>query len=160
LSDVVVVDSRFGGPQGVKRLIRSIHRPVYVVGPSAEKTAAERVLLLFDNTPESREALFLAAYLAERWGVGLIILPQATGPRDAESPDVYVRRYLAMHELDAVYAAPASDAGDAARLAAEHACGLIVAGGYGRGRNGGNDRRSELLDDLATHWAQALIVCP
>ncbi len=55
---------------GVRSLIRNCPRPLLaVLSPSEMKHG----LLAFDGSPKATEALYLAAYLAEKWGIELLL---------------------------------------------------------------------------------------
>ena len=94
----------------------------------------ESVLLAYDGSPKSREALFIATYLAARWpGLALVVLivnedEKAAGQllKDAET-------YLETHAVQATYLREKNDdAGKAIIKTAEvQSSNLIMMGGYG-----------------------------
>ncbi|HET9589013.1 MAG TPA: universal stress protein, partial [Anaerolineales bacterium] len=57
----------------------------------------------FDGTDRSKEALFVAAYLAEMWKTQLIVFTALDGTRVKADVQEYVRRYLDIHEVEAEY---------------------------------------------------------
>ncbi len=81
-------------------LSRSV-RPVLVVPWKA--TQLERALLAFDGSPKAKEALFVAAYLAERWKTELTVLMLRDNPKSSPADLAYARDYLELHEIEAEY---------------------------------------------------------
>ncbi|MGE5249387.1 MAG: universal stress protein [Bacteroidota bacterium] len=84
-----------------RALIANSSRPLLVV--PGKPTEFERALLVYDGSPQAQEALFVAAYLAEIWKTGLVLLTTLddAGAR-TESQD-YIRRYLEIHEVEAEF---------------------------------------------------------
>lgn len=105
LYDLIVVDRAFGqadtqaGPSlHLLDLIAACHRPVLVAGPANESVATWRVLMVVDESPQSQEALFVAAYLGEKWKVNLSMVLLGRG-RALQAALEHARDYLDMHEL-------------------------------------------------------------
>jgi len=136
INDLVVLDRHFNQTTpdepaptaAVRRLIVAAHRPLYVVGETAEPTP-RRALLVHDSRRAFDEALFIAAYLAEQWKIELCVLPISNG-RNTQATVVRIDDYLQLHEINATFLPP-SRPGD--RLpaaivdaAAEHDCDLIL----------------------------------
>lgn len=80
-------------------LLRS-SRPV--LGVPAKAGEFQRALLAYDGSDQAKEALFVAAYLAEMWETKLVIYTALDKSVDA-SVQEYVRRYLDIHEVEADY---------------------------------------------------------
>ena len=139
LSDLVVVNlAHAPAPQALARLssgfhtiIQSCPRPVLAV--PQPWTKIERVLLAFDGSPKAREALFIAAYLGEAWGVALTVLTVHEAGQATEEAVQHARDYLELHELKAIYVERQAEPVATAVLLAteEHQSDLIVMGGYG-----------------------------
>jgi nucleotide-binding universal stress UspA family protein len=94
----------------------------------------ETALLAFDGSAKSREALFVATYLAARWAsLSLVVL--TAGQEDAEATLATARLYIEEHGVPATYLIDKTrPAGDAILHATrEHAATLIIMGSYGRG---------------------------
>jgi nucleotide-binding universal stress UspA family protein len=114
---------------GSRNVIYGSCRPVLTVpGPAAR---LERVLLAYDGSPKAQEGLYVAAYLAGRWGVWLVVTTiietEADTGKLAEA-----RRYLASHEVTATYVPGQGDVTEAIlRIATQQASDLIIIGGYG-----------------------------
>jgi nucleotide-binding universal stress UspA family protein len=108
LTDLVVMSSA-RPPQpglaslgsGLRAILWKCARPVLTVaGPVSH---FQHALLLYDGSPKAREALFVAAYLAERRLTALRVLALLDGARVSESVLDYPRAYLEMHEINADY---------------------------------------------------------
>jgi len=123
--------SRLGS--GLRTITRQCVRPVLAVPGTT--TALERVLLAYDGSRKANEALFVATYLAERWGSQLTVLTVVEPDRTALEENDYVRAYLELHEVQATFLirpkaeAPVSEI--ILQTAEEQASDLIVMGGYG-----------------------------
>jgi nucleotide-binding universal stress UspA family protein len=77
------------------------------------------------------EALFLAAYLAERWELPLAVINVAENEAAARPALLTARRYLEAHQVQASYIAASGAPGNAIREAcAANLCDLIIMGGY------------------------------
>ena len=112
----------------LQRLLRRSPRPVLVV--TKPVFCIERALLVWENGSSSGEALFAAAYLAERQGVALVVLSEEEGNGPSLS---YVRRYLEMHEIEATFIRGAELSAEAiVDAAADHEADLVVIGPFQR----------------------------
>ncbi|MBL8056445.1 MAG: universal stress protein, partial [Anaerolineales bacterium] len=114
---------------GFRALVRRCPRPLLAVpGPAA---AIQRPLLAFDGSPKSKEALFVAAYLAGEWRTPLTVV---TVKENGSTDDAlrFARQYLEFHEVPADFREAAGPVPAAIlRTAAESANDLILMGGYG-----------------------------
>lgn len=134
--DLVVIDRALigGAPADeasvwLTGLVAACARPVLITGSSGSTIQTDRIFLRLINEPQAREALFLAAYLAESWGATLVVHPTAEAAERAQTvatlPD-----YLEMHELPYELLPPGRrlDQGPAelAREIAAQGCGLGV----------------------------------
>jgi len=140
LADVVILNVAYPpAPQplarlssGLRTLIQHCARPILAVpGVTAP---FERILLAYDDSPKAKEALFVAAYLAEHWKLPLVALTMLeAGQVTAEAID-HARAYLEWHEITTEYLVREGDVAAEVMLAiaAERGCNLLVLGGYGR----------------------------
>jgi nucleotide-binding universal stress UspA family protein len=139
-------------------LIRQSPRPVLI---STDPPAPlDNVLLAYDGGQKSKEALFAAAYMAERWGVSLtvVLAPEAGIVEDTDVD--HARRYLEMHEVEAAYVVCGADPiGLILDTATEKAVQLIIAGGYSE-RRFGRLGPGDVVNRLITAWQGALLICP
>jgi nucleotide-binding universal stress UspA family protein len=117
-------------------------------------------LLAYDGGNKGKEALFAAAYMAERWGAALTVVIALESGTVGQAAVDHAHSYLEMHEVEAAYRVKeAAPAGFILHTAAEQQAQLIVAGGYGHrrfGRRGIGDVVSQLLRD----WRGSVLVCP
>lgn len=139
LNDLVVLNVAFPpAPKllarlgsGLRTIIRRCPRPVLAV-PQATP-GAERVVLAFDGSPKAREALFVAAYMAETRKTPLFVVTVKQNGLAATEAVAHARAYLEMHEVEAEFMV--RDGGTVAEAVlaavAEHDANLIALGGYG-----------------------------
>jgi nucleotide-binding universal stress UspA family protein len=116
---------------GLRAIIQQSARPILAV--PGEAAPFERMLLAYDDSPKAKEALFVAAYLAERWKLPLVVLTVLEAGQAAEALD-RARAYLEWHEVEADYVTREGNVTAEVMLdvAAERACNLLILGGYGR----------------------------
>jgi nucleotide-binding universal stress UspA family protein len=117
---------------GIHQLIRASIRPVLAV--PHERQQLERMLIAYDGSPKSQEALYLATYLAARWHSVMTVVTVADHLPQAEDVLDKARHYLEAFQIQADYRVEAGPcAATLVRVADEQQCDLIVMGGYGRG---------------------------
>lgn len=164
LTDLVVLDRAWlldpTGTLSAKAvaLLTALKRPVLIMPASTEPF--QRLLLAYDGRPRAEEALFITAYLGERWGFSPVVVTVAeSGRTQAETLD-RARRYLEMHEVAGTFVT-ASGPVVAAILATavEHNADCIIIGGHGspkkKNRAPGQTTRRLLLE-----WERPLFICP
>lgn len=115
---------------GFRTLIRRCPRPILAV--PAEPSRLQNVLLAYDGSPKAQEALFISAYLGGRCQSRLFVI--TVGQKIFSSTTILegVREYLESYAIQAFYIE--KDGGVAESILAsaeEHACDLILMGGYG-----------------------------
>lgn len=116
---------------GVRKLLRCCRSPVLLT-PGAPTVDLEHLLLAYDASPKAEQALFIAAYLALRWGAKLAVVSVAERLADAEATLARARRTLEQHGVTAAEVAATGRVTDALLSASESQhSGLIVVGGYG-----------------------------
>jgi nucleotide-binding universal stress UspA family protein len=137
LTDLVILNLAHPPPSqpmgrlssGFRTIIQRCARPILAV--PGVSTPMQRALLAYDGSPKSREALFVATYLADLWKIELVVVTVVEPGQPDETP-AYAREYLDFHELQAEFV---SESGPAAQTilksAAEHNCDLMIMGGYG-----------------------------
>ncbi|MEW6401564.1 MAG: universal stress protein [Chloroflexota bacterium] len=126
-------------PAGVLSALRSPFRDIItnssrpVLAVPREARDFRRALLAYDGGLRAREALFVAAYLAEMWGTQLTVFTALQGTRVTAEVQDDVRRYLEIHEVEAEYIVSEEDEKHAPlRAAREHQADLVLMGGFGR----------------------------
>lgn len=136
--DLVVVRLRYPpGPRvwqrwrsGFRTLLRRCPRPILAVPGQATKM--ERALLAFDHTPKAREALYVSAYLAAKWGTHLTVL-SVKAPLVKGKPLDDARAYLEKLGISAAYV---QDEGNPAERITHHLqhgdYDLLLIGSYNR----------------------------
>jgi nucleotide-binding universal stress UspA family protein len=138
-ADLVVV--KLSHPPGEKRISRLssgfrmlIHRcgrPILAV-PSAA-SPLNKVLLAYDGSPKSREALFLATYFAGRWKIPLVIVT-VEGTKVSQEILQQGQSYIERRDVVPTLVAKRGEVSQAILETAEqHGCDFITIGGYGRG---------------------------
>lgn len=162
--DLVVVSlAHPPGPQaldrlssGFSQLLRRCPRPVLSVPESA--TQVERLLLAYDGSPSSQEAMFIAAYLANEWGLPLTVV---TVLEDADQSEAihHARQYLEEKNVQASYFAKEGKVGQVIQDAAkEQDCDLIIMGSYGHGPVM-EIALGSTVDEILRAFKGAVIVC-
>jgi nucleotide-binding universal stress UspA family protein len=137
LTDLIVLKLAHP-PQGVlstlkspfRTIITNSSRPLLCIPSKA--SPFQRALLAYDGSPRSKEALFVATYLAEKWKVELIVFTASEGGRIKPDIQDYVHRYLDIHEVQAEYIVTENDSMAFLKKTAEeiHA-DLVLMGGHG-----------------------------
>lgn len=111
-------------------IITKSSRPVLAVPGEAREV--KRALLAYDGSLLAKEALFVAAYLAEMWGTELTVFTALQGTNLLAETQDDVRRYLELHEVEAEYVLSEEDKRRALlRATQEHQVDLVIMGGYG-----------------------------
>ena len=106
-----------------------------LLGVPEGATDFKRALLSFDGGPLAKEALFVAAYLAEIWKTQLVVFSALDGSRVKADVQDYVRRYLDIHEVEAEYILSEQGAMEQLKNTAdEQNVDLVLMGGYGVSR--------------------------
>ena len=88
----------------------------------------DNLLLAFDGSVKSREALFVATYLAEKWHTKLMVI--TVGDNAAHSVQDNARSYLELHEIRADYIVKSGPRDIFLRIIQEYQINLVVMGSY------------------------------
>ena len=135
LSDLIVLKIAYPPSDGIASLTSNIHtiiarsaRPILAV-PS-EATPTKQTLLVFDGSPKSKEALFVATYFAEQWNTKLTIFSTLKESNLASPGQGYVRAYLELHEVQADYLIKNDSLKTMLPTIEETGADLVVMGGY------------------------------
>jgi nucleotide-binding universal stress UspA family protein len=151
LTDLIVLNVAFppepglsGLGSGLRSIIWRSARPIMTV---AEKVSPlDRALLAFDGSPKSKEALFVAAYVAEIWKTELTVMT-LTGSGNASSSTLdYARAYLDLHELEADYLAIDGTMDTFLEVSREKGINLFLMGGYS-----GTALKEVIIGSLVNH---------
>jgi nucleotide-binding universal stress UspA family protein len=84
-----------------RTILAESSRPLLAIPSKANQF--KRALLAFDGTERAKEALFVAAYLAETWKTELLVFTAVDGAKSAAEAQEHVRKYLDLHEVEAEY---------------------------------------------------------
>jgi nucleotide-binding universal stress UspA family protein len=87
-------------------------------------------LLAFDGSPKSREALFVAAYLAEQWNIELTIFIGLADENLSASTRDFAQDYLEFNEVEARFIEEKYSPETLKITAGEIGSDLIIMGGY------------------------------
>ena len=129
-----IVHPPMGGISTLRSPFRTIllnsSRPM--LGVPGKATPFERAVLAYDGSDRSKEALFVATYLAEMWKTELIVFTAVDGTRVKADTQDYVRRYLDVHEVEANYILSETGAMDSLKKTAdERGADLLLMGSHG-----------------------------
>ncbi len=115
---------------GLRDLIERCPQPVLAV--PGEPSPLNRGLLAYDGSPRAHEALMLAAYLALRDDLSLVVVTAAEHGDDLQLTIGRAQSYLEDRGIQAGYVIDRRPAHQAIMAAAaEHGSNLIIIGGYG-----------------------------
>ena len=169
LNDLIVLDRDYGrAPAGettpsaaARRILTQAFRPVLFVGVPGQPEP-HRALLVHDTRRRFDEAVFLAAYVAELWGVRLTGLPISNG-RDTAGHVARTSDYLALHEVTAAFLEPARATTTLPErivgAAKEVEADLIILPGPGGGLGSNKyPRLDETIITALRSWPQAILV--
>lgn len=110
----------------LRAIISRSPRPVLALPTGA--TDLDRAVLAFDGSAKAKEALFVAAYLAEQWKTALTVY---TGEgTNATATQETARQYLELHEIQAEYVITKASAETLKRISEERNANLVLMGGY------------------------------
>jgi nucleotide-binding universal stress UspA family protein len=138
LTDLAVINLTYPPPShpfarldsGFHELVQRCPRPVLAVPQTV--SPLNRALLAYDGSPKSEEALFVAAYLANKWSVPLAVVTVFEGGNVATHTLDRARAYLEKRKVEAVYFIEHGDVDNTILSAAEDfRADLIIMGGYG-----------------------------
>ena len=113
---------------GLRSIIRRSARPILTVPGKA--SPLDKGLLAFDGSAKSKEALFVAAYVAELWKTSLTVMTLTGEGNIASSVQDYARAYLELHEINANYVETEGTMDAFVEVSKERDINLILMGGY------------------------------
>jgi nucleotide-binding universal stress UspA family protein len=116
---------------GFRDMIRRCPSPIL----STPRTVSQlqRPLVAFDASPKAQEALFIAAYMAGKWGLPLTVITVGAPDSTTELIQAAARDYLDEHGVQAEYKlAGGPTAAAILQAVADGGHDCIVMGGYGR----------------------------
>ena len=152
LTDLVVLNvSRPPEPglsslgSGLRSIIWRSARPILTV--PGRTSPLDRALLAFDGSAKSKEALFVAAYVAELWKTSLIVMTLTGDDNASASVQDYARAYLELHEVEADYLLLKGSMDTFLDVSRERDVNLILMGSYS-----GTALKEVLIGSLVNHF--------
>jgi nucleotide-binding universal stress UspA family protein len=89
-------------------------------------------LLAFDGSPKAAEALYLGAYLADKWGIQLSVVTALEDSKTRENPLDKAREYLEARGIQADYYSQIGSPGEVVlETQSQTGCDFLIVGGYG-----------------------------
>jgi len=117
---------------GLRAMIRSCPQPILTV--PGRTSPLDHVVLAYDSSPKSREALYIAAYLAGHHASELTVLTSSVGLDFGTEAQEEARSYLTSRNVEALYVLSEDPLPESIRdLQQGGRCDLILIGGYGAG---------------------------
>jgi nucleotide-binding universal stress UspA family protein len=113
---------------GLRSIIWRSARPILTV--PGVTSLLDRALLAFDGSEKSKEALFVAAYVAEQWNTNLTVMTLNESSSASSSAQDYARDYLELHEIEADYVLTKGSMDTFLDVSKERDINLILMGGY------------------------------
>lgn len=139
-----------------RQLLRRCPRPVLAVPRTAH--GIQRILLAFDGSPTSKEALFIAAYITKHWGKPLSVLSVKTKQTSDENLD-FAKEYLVSREVEALYFHRDGDPVDEIlSVAKQTKSDLILMGSYSKSPFSELFRGSS-IDRVLRKFSGAVLIC-
>ncbi len=114
---------------GLRSIIWRSARPILTVPGKASRM--DRALVAFDGSPKSKEALFVATYLAESWKTALTVLTISGEQKILSSVQDYAHAYLELHEIQADFMMTTGSLEPFLDVIQEREINLVLMGGYG-----------------------------
>lgn len=133
LTILKIVNPPLGGLASLKSPFRAVINGASgpILGIPGEASRLDRALVAFDDTPRSREALFVGAYLAEQWKTSLTVFTALGDNHLSPSVQDYARKYLEFHEVDAEYILENAPASSLQKFIRGDRFNLVLLGSYG-----------------------------
>jgi nucleotide-binding universal stress UspA family protein len=114
---------------GIRRIINQSVRPILFVPRVSSKI--QNLLLAYDGSPKSREALYIASYLTGKWGMDLDILTVLEAGRTNQKTIDELREYLKMRRIFGNIIVKKGNVPEIILMTArEHQSDEIIMGGY------------------------------
>jgi nucleotide-binding universal stress UspA family protein len=129
---------------GLRSIIWRSPRPILTV--PGRTSSLDRTLLAFDGSVKSKEALFVAAYIAERWKTNLTVMTLNGNGDNSSSVQDYARAYLELHEIEANYVLTEGPLDTFLEVSRERNINLILMGGYS-----GTALKEVIIGSLVNH---------
>lgn len=157
LTDLVVLNVAHPPAPGLSSLgsgLRSIiwrsSRPILTV--PGKVSPMDRALVAFDGSLKSKEAVFIASYLAERWQTSLTLLTLSDDPNTPIQD--YARDYLNLHKIEAEYVVMGGSQETFMEIIKDRDINLVLMGGYS------GNAWQEIIIGSAVNYLLRSATCP
>ena len=157
LTDLVVLNVAHPPAPGLSSLgsgLRSIiwrsSRPILTV--PGKVSPMDRALVAFDGSLKSKEAVFIASYLAERWKTSLTLLTLSDDPKTRIQD--YARDYLNLHKIEAEYLVMGGSQETFLEIIKDRDINLVLMGGYS------GNAWQEIIIGSAVNYLLRSATCP
>ena len=141
---------------GLRTIIWRSARPILTV-PQAI-SPLDNALLAFDGSVKSKEALFVAAYIAELWKTKLTVMTLNDDKSKSKSVQDHAHAYLEFHEVEADFVLAEGPMDTFLDVSRERDINLIVMGGYS-----GTALKEVVIGSLVNHllreFEHPLLIC-
>ncbi|MFL7867858.1 MAG: universal stress protein [Anaerolineales bacterium] len=141
---------------GLRSIIWRSARPILTV--PGRTSPLDRALLAFDGSVKSKEALFVAAYIAEVWKTNLTVMTLSGNGNSSSSVQDYARAYLELHEVEADYVLTDGPMDTFLEVSQERDINLILMGGYS-----GTALKEVIIGSLVNHLLRSfkhpILIC-
>ena len=136
--DLIAVNLAYPpGPQplgrlssGFQEIIQRCPRPVMAIPQTPE--AMTHALLAYDGSPKSKEALYIATYVASKWDLDLTVVTILDSSRVTTATSLEAQDYLEQYEVRAQFIQESGPvAGKILSVSEQMNCDLLIMGGYG-----------------------------
>ena len=141
---------------GLRSIIWRSARPILTV--PAQTSPLNRALLAFDGSAKSKEALFVAAYVAELWKTSLVVLTLTGSGNVPSGAQDYARAYLELHEIKADYVMSTGPMDTVLEICKERNINLILMGGYS-GTAFKEVIIGSMVNDLLRKFEYPILIC-
>jgi nucleotide-binding universal stress UspA family protein len=89
-------------------------------------------LLAYEGSPKATEALYLSAYLAEKWGIKITVVSALEDDNQKNNPIEQAREYLEARNISADYISEVGYPQEIIlKIKEERECDFLIVGGYG-----------------------------
>ena len=114
---------------GFRIMVRRCSRPILAV--PGEASPIRKALLAYNGSPKAEEALFIAAYMACKWEIPLVVLTVEHSGINAEAVQAAARDYLGEENPSIEYLVTQGEVvQNVLKTAQDRGCDLILIGGY------------------------------
>lgn len=159
LYDLIVVDRLLGfeAASSLVDIVQNAKRPILLASEPEDLLLAGRIAVVVDDSKNSRESLYIAAYLAEQYRLEIILVVAGRG-RGVSAALTYARQYVEMHELTAetVTLRSVAAVNDLKTTITMHACDMLIVPGLTQANNKRDQARQ--LMNIVNSWPHSLLI--